>query len=56
MGRLPRRLTDNNLPDLPDEFLQYMKENGKRINSLGDLISAFKEWRKNKAAEEEASS
>ena len=50
MGRLPKRLTDN-LPDLPEEFVEWLLENGIRVESLSELAERFEEWQTQRGKE-----
>lgn len=50
MGRLPKRLTDN-LPDLPDEFVEWMQANGIRVESLSELAEQYEEWQRQRELE-----
>ena len=45
MGRLPKRLTDN-LPDLPGEFVEWLRGKGKQVLSLSELVEEFEEWKR----------
>ena len=53
MGRLPKRLTDN-LPDLPDDLLRYLKRTGKleyineklKDGDLEPLVEEVKTWKR----------
>jgi hypothetical protein len=57
MGRgLPRRLTDSGFPDLPQEFVEYIKEKGKQGMTPEELVKELEEWRKsskNEVSEED---
>ena len=50
MDRLPKRLT-NNLPDLPEEFVEWLLENGIRVESLSELAEQFEEWQRQRELE-----
>ena len=51
MGRRRFRkwLTDN-LPDLPDEFVEWILEKGIREESLSEIAERFEEWQRLKRA------
>ena len=45
MGRLPKRLTDS-LPPLPGEFVEWLRQKGKRVLSLSEIVEQFEEWQR----------
>jgi hypothetical protein len=52
MGRgLPRRLTESGFPDLPQEFVEYMKEKGRQSMAPEELVKELKAWQKSSTNE-----
>lgn len=51
MGRLPRRLTDSDLRDLTDGFVEWFcARNTKPVMKLSEVIEEFKLYKKEKEA------
>jgi len=52
MGRgLPRRLIEFGFPELPQEFVEYMKEKGKQSMTPEELVKELKAWQKSSTNE-----
>ncbi|MEM3361553.1 MAG: hypothetical protein QXG58_06220 [Candidatus Bathyarchaeia archaeon] len=49
-GSLPRRITDSGLLDLPQEFVEYMKDKGKQCLEPEELVKELKDWQKSSAS------
>ena len=47
---LPRRITDSGLLDLPQKFVEYMKDKGKQCLEPEELIKELKDWQKSSAS------
>ena len=51
MGRLPRRLTDSDLRDLTDGFVEWFcARNTKPVMTLSEIIEEFNLYKKEKEA------
>lgn len=48
-GRLPRRLTESGFPDLPREFVEHLKGEGKRGLTMEELVEELRRWQKSSA-------
>ncbi|MEM3874878.1 MAG: hypothetical protein QXU45_07090 [Candidatus Bathyarchaeia archaeon] len=49
-GSLPRRITDSGLLDLPQKFVEYMKDKGKQCLEPEELVKELKDWQKSSAS------
>jgi len=45
-GSLPRRITDSGLLDLPQKFVENMKDRGKQRLEPEELVKELKDWQK----------